>query len=212
MSLADLRREYTLAGLRRHDLLPDAIAQFTKWLNEAIAAKLLEPTAMTLATADASGRPSARTVLLKGVDERGFIFFTNYDSRKGRELAENPKASLVLHWPELERQVCISGAASRLAPEESSAYFKTRPVGSQLAAWVSRQTEVVPDREVLEDKLRAVTEKFSNQNVPLPPYWGGFAVAPATIEFWQGRPNRLHDRFRYTSQPGGGWIIERLAP
>ena len=211
MSLSDLRKEYTLAGLRRMDLSPDPILQFSTWLDAAIASGLSEPTAMSLATADANGSPSCRTVLLKGVDQRGFIFFTNYESRKGRELAENPRAALTIYWKELERQICISGDVVRLPANESEIYFQSRPLGSRLAAWVSRQTETIKDRAALEQTLQEVTARFPSENVPLPPYWGGFVVQPLTIEFWQGRPNRLHDRFRYTKQKGS-WLIERLAP
>ncbi len=211
MSLSDLRKEYTLAGLRRMDLSPDPILQFSSWLDAAIASGLPEPTAMSLATADAKGRPSCRTVLLKGVDQRGFIFFTNYESRKGRELAENPRAALTIHWKELERQICINGDVVKLPANESEIYFQSRPLGSRLAAWVSRQTETIKDRAALEQTLQAVTARFPGENVPLPPYWGGFILQPLTIEFWQGRPNRLHDRFRYTKEVGS-WLIERLAP
>ena len=211
MSLSDLRKEYTLAGLRRMDLSPDPILQFSSWLDAAIASGLSEPTAMSLATADAKRRPSCRTVLLKGVDQRGFIFFTNYESRKGRELAENPRAALTIYWKELERQICIAGDVIRLPANESEIYFQSRPLGSRLAAWVSRQTETIKDRAALEQTLQEVTGRFPGENVPLPPYWGGFVVQPLTIEFWQGRLNRLHDRFRYTKQKGS-WLIERLAP
>jgi len=211
MSLADLRKDYTLAGLRRVELEADPIRQFQKWFQQALDAELLEPTGMTLATADKSGRPSARIVLLKGLDERGFIFFTNYNSRKGRELAENPNASLVLYWAELERQVRVSGTVSRISREESEKYFTGRPRGHQLGAWVSTQSEVISNRAVLEKRLEEFEQKYPDA-VPLPAYWGGYVLLPAEIEFWQGRPNRLHDRFRYTKQANGTWLIERLAP
>ncbi len=212
ISIADLRKEYALAGLRRADLLPDPILQFDKWLQEAVDALVLEPTAMTCATADKRGVPSARTVLLKEINPEGFVFFTNYESRKGRELADNPKCALTIYWKELERQVCIAGEASRVSREISQKYFQSRPVGSQLAAWVSQQTTAIENRGVLEKKLAEVTEKFSGGDIPLAPYWGGYVVAPERIEFWQGRPNRLHDRFLYTKEPEKVWRIERLAP
>jgi pyridoxamine 5'-phosphate oxidase len=211
-SIADLRREYTLAGLRRADLDADPIIQFEKWLQQALAANLTEPTAMTLGTADREGRPSARIVLLKGVDGRGFTFFTNYESRKGGELTENPNAALVLFWVELERQVCIAGTVSKVSREESAKYFNSRPKGSRLAAWVSSQSEAIANREVLETRANELQAKYPGEEVPLPPYWGGYCLAPTRIEFWQGRPNRLHDRFQYLRQPDGQWKIERLSP
>ena len=210
-SIADLRREYTLAGLRRAELEPGPMAQFHKWFQQALAADIREPNAMTLATADRQGRPSARIVLLKDLSQRGFIFFTNYESRKGSELAANPHASLVLFWPELERQICIAGSVSKVSRAESKKYFDGRPKGSRLAAWVSRQGENIVDRSVLEKKLAALEAKYPGENVPLPPYWGGFCVKPVRVEFWQGRPNRLHDRFLYRKQPRG-WSLERLSP
>ncbi|HEY2953043.1 MAG TPA: pyridoxamine 5'-phosphate oxidase [Verrucomicrobiae bacterium] len=211
-SLAHLRKEYTLTGLRRADLNPDPLAQFRKWLQQAVDADVPEPSAMTLATVDAEGQPSARIVLLKGLDERGFSFFTNYESRKGRELAANPRASLLFLWKELERQVGIRGLVSKLSRKESATYFKTRPRGSRLGAWASKQSQVIASRAMLEDKLRELERKFPGEDVPLPPYWGGYILAPAEIEFWQGRPNRLHDRFLYTRASDQGWKIERLSP
>ena|SRR5438094_2568425 len=211
MPIADLRRSYTLAGLRRADLNPDPIAQFGKWLQQTIDAQMLEPTAMTLATVGKSGRPSARIVLLKGVDERGLIFYTNYESRKARELAENPQGALVFYWAELERQVRVTGVVSSISREESEAYFKTRPRGHQLGAWVSTQSDVIASRGVLEERLELFEQKYPD-TVPLPPFWGGYILSPTEIEFWQGRQNRLHDRFRYTKQANGNWLIERLAP
>jgi pyridoxamine 5'-phosphate oxidase len=213
MSLADLRRDYTLAGLRRSDLLQNPIEQFIKWFNEALNGGVLEPNAMTLATADKLGRPSSRTVLLKGVDERGFTFFTNYESRKGRELAENQHCALTIHWRELERQICICGTTSRVSRQESAIYFKSRPVLSQLGAWISKQSEAIPDRKTLEAEFEKIKERFPNNDVPLPPHWGGFLVSPLTIEFWQGRPSRLHDRFLYTKNESAvSWKIDRLSP
>ena len=212
MSLADLRKSYTLGGLRRADLNHDPITQFDRWMRQALDAQLLEPTAMTLATADKAGRPSARIVLLKGVDERGFLFFTNSQSRKGRELMENPRATLVLYWAELERQVRIAGTVIKAPFEESEKYFKSRPRGHRLGAWVSNQSEVIADREVLESRLAGMEAQYPGEEIPLPPYWGGYFVVPDDMEFWQGRLDRLHDRFRYTRQPDGAWLIERLAP
>jgi len=211
MSIADLRKSYTLAGLRRADLAADPIQQFHSWLQQAIGAQLLEPTAMTLATADKAGRSSARVVLLKGLDDRGLVFYTNYESRKARELLENSNASLVFYWAELERQVRVGGTASRISRDESERYFKSRPRGHQLGAWVSTQSEVIAGRAVLEERLKEYERRYPDA-VPLPPFWGGYVVAPNEIEFWQGRPNRLHDRFRYTRQKDGLWLIERLAP
>ncbi len=211
MSIADLRKSYTLAGLRRVELETDPIRQFKEWFQQALDAELIEPTAMTLATSDPEARPSARIVLLKGLDERGFIFFTNYESRKGCELAANPNAALVFYWAELERQVRVAGSVDRISREESEKYFTSRPRGHQLSAWVSTQSEVIADREVLEKRLDEYEQKYTGA-VPLPPFWGGFVLFPTQIEFWQGRPNRLHDRFRYTKQASGTWMIDRLAP
>jgi pyridoxamine 5'-phosphate oxidase len=214
MSLADIRREYTGGGLRRADLDTNPIAQFQKWFAQAetaLAKNQLDVNAATLATADKNGIPSARVVLLKGLDERGFTFFTNYDSRKGRELAENPNAALVFYWQELERQVCIAGSVGKISRAESEKYFKSRPRGSQLAAWASNQSEIIPDRAALEVKWHELEKKFPNE-IPLPPNWGGFILQPERIEFWQGRPSRLHDRFCYSRQADDSWKLERLAP
>ena len=234
MSIADIRREYNLTGLRRQDLDPDAIVQFQKWFRQVSGSRggrlrkflislykslLLMPktesldlNAMTLATADRNGKPSARVVLLKGLDERGFIFYTNYNSRKGRELAENPEAALVFYWPEQERQVCVAGTVSKVEPTESEAYFKIRPRGSRIAAWSSDQSAVVLTRAELEQKWNQFEKQFPDQEIPCPPNWGGYVLSPSRIEFWQGRPNRLHDRFRYTRLPDKTWLIERLSP
>ena len=212
MSLADLRKEYTLAGLDRGELAAAPLAQFEAWFQQARAAALPEPNAMTLGTVDAAGRPATRIVLLKAVDTRGFSFFTNYESRKGRELAANPRAALTLFWAELERQVHVRGSVSKLSRDESAAYFKQRPRGSRLGAWASEQSQVIASRAVLEEKLQQLEKKFPDENIPVPPHWGGYVLAPEELEFWQGRPNRLHDRFRYAKQSDGMWLIERLSP
>jgi len=194
------------------DLLPDPMAQFRRWLDEARAAGVALPEAMTLATAGADGVPSARMVLLKGAEEDGFRFFTNTESRKGRELAENPHAALVFHWTqEPRRQVTVAGRVEPLPRAESDAYFRTRPLGSRLGAWASRQTTVIPGREAL-DRAFAAAEAEHGDDPPLPPWWGGYLLVPERLEFWQNRPDRLHDRFRYTREADGAWIVERLAP
>jgi len=211
VSIADLRREYALARLDEKDVSRDPVAEFARWFAEAQAAEVEEPNAMVLATATPDGTPSARVVLLKGFDERGFVFFTDYRSRKGAELEANPRAALVLHWSELERQVRITGDVTRTSAEESEAYYRSRPLGSRLGAWVSHQSQAIPSRDVLEGGLREVERRFAGGDVPLPPYWGGYRVKPGAIEFWQGRQNRLHDRVRYVRE-GETWRIERLAP
>ena len=194
------------------DLLPDPLAQFRRWLEEARADGVALPEAMTLATAGADGLPSARTVLLKGAEEDGFRFFTNTESRKGRELAENPHAALVFHWmQEPRRQVTVAGRVEPLPRAESEAYFRTRPPGSRVGAWASRQTTVIPDREAL-DRAFAAAQAEHGDEPPLPPWWGGYLLTPERLEFWQNRPNRLHDRFRYRREADGAWIVERLAP
>ncbi|MBI4027127.1 MAG: pyridoxamine 5'-phosphate oxidase [Verrucomicrobia bacterium] len=212
MAIADLRKEYTRAGLRRRELDPNPFQQFQKWFQQVLATQLTEPNAMTLATADKEGRPSARIVLLKGVDDRGFVFYTNYESRKGRDLAENPHAALVFYWTELERQVCVTGEVARVAREESEAYFKSRPMLNRVGAWVSKQSQVMSGREALEQGFKMMVETYRDREIPLPPNWGGFRLSPQTIEFWQGRPSRLHDRFRYSRQADNAWRIERLWP
>jgi pyridoxamine 5'-phosphate oxidase len=234
MAIADLRRDYQADTLDRAQLAADPLEQFHRWFGVAVGTKtgsrwrkisialyklwqaLLghaspDANAMTLCTVDAQGRPSSRTVLLKGADARGFIFFTNYDSRKGTELAANPNAALTFFWPELERQVCVAGTVTKLPLAESEAYFHSRPRGSQLSAWASNQSSVVPDRAALEKQWREVEAKFPSA-IPLPPNWGGYLLAPTRIEFWQGRPSRLHDRFSYTKQADGSWKTERLSP
>lgn len=198
-------------ALEERDLDPNPIRQFQLWFAEVEASGIPEPTAMVLATADRQGRPSARTVLLKGVDQRGFVFYTNYESRKGKDLAENPYAALVFNWPQLRRQVCIQGRVARVSREESEAYFRTRPRGHQLGAWASRQSSVVSSREELDLRLAALEQEYQGREIPLPPYWGGYRLEPDWIEFWQGRANRMHDRLVYR-RDRGGWVIERLAP
>lgn len=210
MSLSNLRREYRQAGLRALDMDPDPLRQFARWMEDALAANLREPTAVTLATADADGSPSARTVLLKGYED-GFVFYTNYHSRKARELDANPRAALVAYWAPFERQVVVAGVVARVSPEESDAYFRTRPRGSQIGAWASEQSSVIAGREVLERRFAELEREFAGRDVPRPPHWGGYRLTPDTITFWQGRPDRLHDRLRYRKH-GGRWVLERLAP
>lgn len=208
--VAALRREYCRTGLRRGELDADPVLQFRRWLGEAITAGLVEPNAMVLSTTDGK-RPSSRSVLLKAYDEQGFVFFTNYQSRKARDIATDANVSLLFPWYSLERQVGVIGRAERISTAESLAYFASRPHGSRLGAWVSQQSEVINSRQFLEMKWDEVKRKFSGGEIPLPSFWGGFRVVPSEFEFWQGRENRLHDRFRYT-RSGGEWIIERLAP
>ena len=211
-NVADLRKEYTRAGLREADADPSAIAQFRKWFDEALAASLQEPNAMTLATATLDGRPSARTVLLKGYDERGFVFYTSYEGRKSRELEENPRCALVFYWSELERQIRIEGRAGRVSEEESDAYYGSRPRGSRLSAWVSAQSRPVGDRDALEKRLWELEAEYEGREIPRPPFWGGYRVEPEAIEFWQGRENRMHDRLLYRRLSDGGWRMQRLQP
>jgi pyridoxamine 5'-phosphate oxidase len=209
--IAALRQEYSAHGLHRRDLDPDPIKQFAVWFTAAVEAAIREVNAMTLATVSPGNRPSARVVLLKGYSHDGFVFYTNYGSEKGRHLAKNAQAALVLHWKELERQIRIEGAVRRNSREESKRYFHSRPLGAQLGAWVSHQSEVIDARRILEARLAEMEERFTGKEIPLPPNWGGYVVQPERMEFWQGRPNRLHDRFRYTRE-GKGWRLDRLAP
>lgn len=211
-TLADLRREYASRALTERDAHPDAIRQFTAWFDEALQSQLLDVNAMTLATATRAGEPSARIVLLKGADEHGFVFYTNYDSRKGRDLADNPRACLLLFWAELERQVRITGSVARTPRDESDRYFHSRPIESQIGAAISKQSRPVGDRSELEARYEEFAVKYKDSIVPLPAAWGGYRVAPDAIEFWQGRKSRLHDRLLYTRQADGSWSRTRLEP
>ncbi|KAA0993437.1 pyridoxamine 5'-phosphate oxidase [Dyadobacter aurulentus] len=210
-NIAKIRHDYHLKGLSEADLKADPLKQFRLWFDEAVEAGISEANAMLLSTVS-NGRPSARVVLLKDLDEQGFSFFTNYRSRKGRDMEENSQVALTFFWKEFERQVRIEGAAVKTSEEESSEYFAVRPRGSQIGAWVSDQSEVIPDREFLEGKTKDFETKFEGQTVSRPPHWGGYRVIPDFIEFWQGRPSRLHDRLAYTKSEGNVWKIERLSP
>jgi pyridoxamine 5'-phosphate oxidase len=204
--------EHAGRGLRRSDLDPDPIKQFSSWFTAAIEAGIRDVNAMSLATAGRDAKPSVRIVLLKGFDQDGFLFFTNYESDKGRQLNANPYAALGFYWIEVDRQIRMSGKVEKTSREESKTYFHSRPIGSQLGAWASRQSEVLDARRVLDARMAEMTERFAGKRVPLPPHWGGYRLKPDTMEFWQGRPDRLHDRFRYTLRANGDWLIERLAP
>ena len=213
IDLASLRREYETQGLDRADLHHDPIEQFATWFSTAVNSELPDANAISLATATPDGRPSARIVLLKGFDQRGFVFFTNYKSGKGQELEANPQAAFVVYWVQLERQIRGAGRVEKTSRAESETYFAGRPRGSKLGAWVSHQSEVIDARRILDARLAEMTERFARQDdIALPPHWGGYRIVPETIEFWQGRANRLHDRFRYTRQQDDSWTIERLAP
>ncbi len=212
MAVHEERKDYNRFRLNETDLDPDPIAQFEKWFLEATQSGIIEPNAMSLATATPDGRPSARIVLLRQVDERGFAFFTNYESRKSKELDANPHAALLFFWQSLERQVRVEGKVTRAEPEDSDRYFEGRPLTSRIGAWASPQSEVISGREFLEERCRAIESRFPAGQVPRPPFWGGYRVEPEAIEFWQGGPGRLHDRLRYSRRDGGHWRIERLAP
>lgn len=210
--IADIRKEYKLQTLNEIDIENNAIEQFTKWWNDAINSEIDEVNAMTLVTATKEGKPSARIVLLKGYDERGFVFFSNYDSHKGKELASNPQACMVFFWKELERQIRVEGMIEKISSEESDAYFLSRPVSSQIGAWSSPQSTVISDRKILEDNVTRYNQQFATETLIRPENWGGYRLKPNLIEFWQGRPSRLHDRLQYTLQEEARWKIERLAP
>lgn len=210
-NIANIRYDYKLRGLLEEDLDADPLKQFRLWFDEVRGAGITEANAMLLSTVS-EGRPTGRIVLLKDLDERGFSFFTNYDSKKGQEIAANPHVALTFFWKELERQVRIEGKIGKTSEAESSEYFAVRPRGSQIGAWASDQSEVIPNREFLEEKTKALNARFEGQSVPRPEHWGGYRVVPDYVEFWQGRPSRLHDRLAYTKEPDGGWKIERLSP
>ena len=212
MDLEDMRRHYAARSLDVGDLDPSPFRQFDRWMREAIETKVLEPNAMSLATSTPDGQPGLRTVLLKGFDERGLVFYTNYDSAKAAQLAANPLVALLFLWLPLERQVVITGRAEKVSAAESFRYFVSRPRDSRIGAWASRQSEVITTRSLLETKFAEMKAKFAEGEIPLPGFWGGFRVQPATFEFWQGRPNRMHDRLRYAGQGDGRWLISRLMP
>jgi pyridoxamine 5'-phosphate oxidase len=211
-SIADLRQEYSSQSLLENDVASDPITQFDKWWQQAIASELVEPNAMTLATASSDGMPSARIVLLKGFDKKGFVFFTNYKSYKAMQLDENPKACLVFFWKELERQVRIVGLVKKINEKDSDEYFHSRPIGSQVGAWASPQSQVIKDRNWLDNHYLEIASQFKEEDIERPLHWGGYVVQPVIVEFWQGRPSRLHDRIQYTLEENGQWRIERLAP
>jgi pyridoxamine 5'-phosphate oxidase len=210
-NIADIRKEYRLHSLDEKHIAADAIEQFTRWWDDAVKSEIFEVNAMTLATSTKDGKPSARIVLLKGYDEKGFIFFTNYESRKGKELAENPNAALIFFWKEIERQIRIEGIVEKISATESDEYFLSRPEGARIGAWASPQSSVIESRQILETNEAAYASEFKN-SIPRPPHWGGYRVMPLRVEFWQGRSNRLHDRIQYSKTTDGSWKAERLAP
>jgi pyridoxamine 5'-phosphate oxidase len=211
MSIADIRKDYQLKSLSEHEVAENPFAQFSVWWNEAVQSEIVEVNAMALSTVTSGGKPSSRIVLLKGYDEHGFVFFTNYSSDKGQQISQNHFAALLFFWKELERQVRIEGVVSKVSDEESDAYFNSRPVGSRLGAWASPQSQKISDREVLNKELKKFTEQFDQEDIPRPTHWGGYRVKPTKIEFWQGRSNRLHDRILY-EQVNDNWLVSRLAP
>ncbi|HEY9728036.1 MAG TPA: pyridoxamine 5'-phosphate oxidase [Chroococcales cyanobacterium] len=211
-SVANLRKDYTFQGLSEADAQPDPFRQFKIWFDQALAAELPEPNAMTISTVTSDGKPSARMVLLKDYDEQGFVFYTNYESHKGQQLLQNPWGAITFWWAELERQVRIEGRVAQVSAAESDEYFHSRPRNSQLGAWVSAQSQVINNREVLEERLQQLEKEYKNKEIPRPPHWGGFRVIPTAIEFWQGRPSRLHDRLLYRCSEDGTWKIQRLSP
>jgi len=210
-NIADIRNDYRLNSLDEKDVAANPVEQFTHWWSDALNSEIYEPNAMTLATATKDGKPSARIVLLKGFNEKGFVFYTNYQSHKGKELAENPNAALVFFWKEIERQIRIEGVVEKISAEESDAYFFSRPEGSRIGAWASPQSKIITNRQLLEANVERLIKEFQ-QNIPRPDHWGGYRLMPSLIEFWQGRTNRLHDRFQYTKISQEKWKIERLAP
>ncbi len=212
MNIADLRRHYTQGTLRREDLEANPFAQFKRWMDQACEAELLEPNAMSLATVDTEGKPFLRTVLMKGYSDAGFLFFTNYESRKAQQIGDNPKVSLLFPWLALERQVIVNGIAKKISPTESLKYFQSRPEGSQIGAWASPQSQIITSRSILELKWDEMKRKFAAGKIPLPSFWGGYCVEPETLEFWQGGANRIHDRFLYTREADANWRIDRMAP
>ena len=212
MNVSQMRSEYGIGALRREDLSKDPFEQFARWIEEACRSEIVEPNALSLATVAADGRPTLRTVLLKSFDARGFVFFTNLESRKARQISENPNVSMLFPWLALQRQVSVNGTAERISTAEAIAYFATRPFASQLAAWASPQSKIVSARSLLEMKWEEAKRKFTEGKVPMPSFWGGYRVTPREIEFWQGREHRLHDRFLYSRQEDDTWAIERLAP
>lgn len=214
MDISDLRRDYTQRGLDLPDLAPDPYDQFTLWFQQACEAELLEPNALVLSTVSPTGHPYQRTVLLKYFDRDGFVFFTNYGSRKAQHIEQHPQVSLLFPWYALERQLAITGTASKISAAESFKYFTSRPRGSQLGAWVSQQSQIISSRQLLEMQFEKMKQRFLNQDIPLPDFWGGYRVKPSSFEFWQGRPSRLHDRFLYSpaSEADGGWQVVRLSP
>lgn len=212
MDIHSIRKDYKIGTLDTKDVHPNPITQFQKWFNEALKAEVLEPNAMTLATLDSENRPHARIVLVKDISENGFTFFTNYLSNKGKEIAAQPQAALLFFWPELERQVRIEGIIEKVSKEESSTYFHSRPRGSQVGAHVSPQSQIIPNRDYLETLQAELEKKFEGKEIPIPDYWGGYLLKPQSVEFWQGRPSRLHDRILYSKDKENNWKIERLAP